>query len=268
MDSAPPPPKSADPIERPRAPEPMPAVLAQSVRILVFEDGQIARSGSGVVLGSRPLSADDDQHQRAEALARNVIVTNAHVVAPQKPNEALRYRVILESPRPDGHSVEFEALLLALGQAPSMDLALLTFDGPRLTPAQLAKPEELSVGSALFAIGAPYGRELSVSAGILSRVDYERGPGGEIRAALLKTDASIGYGASGGGLFSRESGHLVGIIEGYRTAKLSFPVDGMLYSFDIPMPGETFAAPSEKLLRFVQEQGLGEVLESSVSNEP
>ncbi len=248
----------------------MPAVIAQSLRVLVFDGSEVTRSGSGVLLSSvpadappaRPDAVDGDNRAPSETRWRNVLVTNAHVVAPASAAENLRYRVILESPSPEEEGAEFEAALLASGEVPAMDLALLTFEGPRLTPVTLASPDELRVGAGLVAIAAPYGRELSASAGILSRIDYERGPDQELRAALLKTDASIGYGASGGGLFSRASGHLIGIIEGYRTAKLTFPVDGALYSFDIPMPGETFAAPVEKLVRFVRESGFGDLVDS------
>lgn len=248
----------------------MPKVIAQSLRVLVFDGDEVARSGSGVLLSSMPEEATDARNAPLQGKARwqNVLVTNAHVVAPANAGEDLRYRIILESAAPDGQNKEFEATLLALGEVPAMDLALLTFEGPRLTPATLASSEEMSVGIGLFAIAAPYGRELSASAGILSRIDYERGPDQQIRAALLKTDASIGYGASGGGLFSRENGHLIGIIEGYRTAKLTFPIDGTLYSFDIPMPGETFAAPVDKLVRFVRESGFGDVIDASRPGAP
>ena len=41
---------------------------------------------------------------------------------------------------------------------------------------------------------------------------------------MVKTDAPIGYGASGGGIFSLETGKLLAIVEGYRTAKVGFAV--------------------------------------------
>lgn len=251
-------------------PDPMPRVIAQSLRVLVFDGDEVTRSGSGVLLSSAPF---EDAGARAGSREggsrwRNVLVTNAHVVAPARAEENLRYRVILESATPGDQGAGFEAKLIALGEVPAMDLALLAFEGPALTPATLADPEELRVGAGLFAIAAPYGREISASAGILSRIDYERGEDRRVRACQLKTDASIGYGASGGGLFSRESGHLVGIIEGYRTAKLTFPVEGTLYAFDIPMPGETFAAPVEKLIRFVRESGFGAIFEGATDEAP
>jgi hypothetical protein len=53
------------------------------------------------------------------------------------------------------------------------------------------------------------------------------------------------------------------VVEGYRTAKVSIPVAQETYSFDVPMPGETFAAPAAKIRRFLADKGLGALLESS-----
>ena len=77
---------------------------------------------------------------------------------------------------------------------------------------------------------------------------------------MLKTDAPIGYGASGGGIYSLETGRLLAIVEGYRTAKVGFAVAEQSYSFDVPMPGETFAAPSSKVRRFLQDKGYERLL--------
>jgi serine protease Do len=74
-------------------------------------------------------------------------------------------------------------------------------------------------------------------------------------AQILKTDAAIGYGASGGGVYSLDTGHLLAIIEGYRTAKVGFQVAEQTYSFDVPMPGETFAAPVGKVRAFLETNG-------------
>ena len=73
----------------------------------------------------------------------------------------------------------------------------------------------------------------------------------------MKTDAPIGYGASGGGVFSIPSGKLIGLVEGYRTAKVAFGgVAGSDFSFDVPMPGETFLAPPGKVRAFLARAGL------------
>jgi hypothetical protein len=52
------------------------------------------------------------------------------------------------------------------------------------------------------------------------------------------------------------SGKLVGLVEGYRTARVSIP-GSEKYSFDVPMPGETFLAPPGKIRSFVARSGIG-----------
>jgi S1-C subfamily serine protease len=83
------------------------------------------------------------------------------------------------------------------------------------------------------------------------------------RPTMIKTDAAIGYGASGGGLYALESGKLLGIIEGYRTAKVSIPLDKETFSFDVPMPGETFAAPVAKIRKFLESKGLETIVQAT-----
>jgi hypothetical protein len=74
----------------------------------------------------------------------------------------------------------------------------------------------------------------------------------------MKTDAPIGYGASGGGVFEVPGGKLVGLVEGYRTAKVNFGgISHDDFSFDVPMPGETFLAPPAKIRGFLLRSGIG-----------
>jgi hypothetical protein len=52
----------------------------------------------------------------------------------------------------------------------------------------------------------------------------------------------------------------VGVVEGYRTAKVAF--GGLTkdeFSFDVPMPGETFLAPPSKLRAFILRSGIGKL---------
>ncbi|MGQ0504382.1 MAG: serine protease, partial [Myxococcaceae bacterium] len=112
-------------------------------------------------------------------------------------------------------------------------------------------------GDVVIVLGAPYGTGLSPSGGMVSVVELSsasRAP------KKLKTDAPIGYGASGGGIFSLTTGKLLAIVEGYRTAKVGFAVQEQAYSFDVPMPGETFAAPSAKVRSFLKGKGYAALL--------
>ena len=150
------------------------------------------------------------------------------------------------------------ARVIAEGKVPDEDLALLAVYGETLAPAQLASEEHVDVGDDVVVVGAPYGRALSVSSGIVSQLDLDEQDPRVQRA--MKTDAPIGYGASGGGVFDVPSGRLVGLVEGYRTAKVAFGgLSKDEFSFDVPMPGETFLSPPFKIRAFVARAGIGKL---------
>ena len=153
------------------------------------------------------------------------------------------------------------AKVVARGRVPDVDLAVVEVPG-ELPITPLAPDGELELGDDLVVIGAPFGKGLSVAAGIVSQVEYDVAESAGARAPkALKTDAAIGYGSSGGGVFDVRSGQLVGLVEGYRTARVAFGED---YHFDVPMPGETFVAPAAKIRRFLFEKGLGKLAPSAM----
>jgi len=229
------------------------AVLSQNVRVVVVDGDQEVRSASGVVVGTGATPTG----------AVSYVMTNAHVVLPRA-GERPDFRVLLDLPA--GRSQDFAARVIALGSVPEVDLAVLAVPGIALRTARLAADDELSIGDEVVVIAAPYGHALSVSGGLVSQVDFDKAS--PRRPAMIKTDAAIGYGASGGGIFSLESGKLLGIVEGYRTAKVSIPLPQETYSFDVPMPGETFAAPGAKIRRFLEDHGLGALVEKLDLREP
>ena len=213
--------------------------LRQSVRVEVQVGGKVVRAASGVVV------AADQGH--------SYVLTNQHVIQHEGLRGAASFLVVIE--RPKFHRVE--AQVVAEGEVPDEDLALLTI-AEELTPVSLAAEDDVQVGDDVVVVGAPYGRSLSVSSGIVSQLEQD-----DVDARIqrsMKTDAPIGYGASGGGVFAVPSGKLVGLVEGYRTAKVAFGgIAGNDYSFDVPMPGETFLAPPSKLRAFVVRSGLGKL---------
>lgn len=220
------------------------SVLPLNVRVVVMAAGTGVRSASGVVVGNATTPEG----------ALSYVITNAHVVS-TRANEDLRFMVLIDLPT---GTRELGAKVVAQGSVPDTDLAVLAVPGIALDPAVLAADDDLSIGDDVVIIAAPYGRSLSVSGGIISQVDFDK----ERLPTMIKTDAAIGYGASGGGLFGVESGKLVGIVEGYRTAKVSIPLAQDTYSFDVPMPGETFAAPAAKIRRFLVDKGLAHLADS------
>ncbi|PTL85960.1 serine protease [Vitiosangium sp. GDMCC 1.1324] len=226
-------------------------ILPHNVRLALVEDGKARRTASGVVIGNE---------KTAEGLV-SYVLTNAHVVDMADLKDPSL--VVIVDERAD--SKEYVAQVVATGSVPDMDLALLKVPGLPLTPAQLASDSELELGDDVVVAACPFGRALSLSGGMVSQVEWDK----ESKAPrMLKTDAPIGYGASGGGIFSLESGKLLAIVEGYRTAKVGFAVAEQNYSFDVPMPGETFAAPTAKVRFFLNQKGFSRLLGSTPAAAP
>jgi S1-C subfamily serine protease len=209
--------------------------LRQSVRVEVTVRGKVERTASGVVVAV-------DGHT-------SYILTNQHVVQREGLHGTATFQVVVERPRL--HRVP--ARVVAEGRVPEEDLALVSIE-EALPAAAIAAENQIDVGDDVVVVGAPYGRALSVSSGIVSQLEVD-----ELRAQKsMKTDAPIGYGASGGGVFDVPSGRLVGLVEGYRTAKVAFGgISNDDFSFDVPMPGETFLAPPSKIRGFLTRSGIG-----------
>jgi S1-C subfamily serine protease len=229
----------AGPASNPRA-ETVRRVFPSAVRVEITAAGEQVRAASGVAF--------------ARDGARSYVLTNAHVV---EPGTAWRSPVVirvLASGAPGG----VEAKVVARGRVPETDLAVLEVKA-ELAVTPLAADGPLELGDDLVVIGAPFGKGLSVAAGIVSQVDYAfaENAAAPREPKALKTDAAIGYGSSGGGVFGVPGGELVGLVEGYRTARVAFAGKGDdRYAFDVPMPGETFVAPAAKIRRFLGEHGL------------
>jgi len=210
--------------------------LRQSVRIEVLVRGKVERAASGVVIGSEGRTS--------------YLLTNQHVIQREGLRGPATFEVVVE--RPKLHRLA--ARVVTEGSVPDEDLALLAVEGEALPAAAIAGEDQVDVGDDVVVVGAPYGRSLSVSSGIVSQLERD-----DSRAQRsMKTDAPIGYGASGGGVFEVPGGKLVGLVEGYRTAKVNFGgISHDDFSFDVPMPGETFLAPPAKIRGFLLRSGIG-----------
>ncbi len=228
---------------RPTRKEQVRRILPHNVRLSVLEGGKARSAASGVVIGN----------ERTPEGPVSYVLTNAHAVD-MEGFDAPRLLVIVDA---RGEATEYAASVVATGSVPDMDLALVRVAGLELAPAQLAADAELELGEDVVVAASPYGRALSLSGGMLSQVEWDKT---NKQPRMVKTDAPIGYGASGGGIFSLESGKLLAIVEGYRTAKVGFAVAEQNFSFDVPMPGETFAAPTAKVRAFLGQHGFGRLL--------
>jgi S1-C subfamily serine protease len=214
-------------------------VFPSAVRIQISAAGKTVRSASGIAF--------------ARNGERTYVLTNAHVVE-QDGRWATPVEIrVLPS---DGQGAA-ASKVIARGRMPDVDIAVIEVEAA-LPVTPLASDDGLELGDDLVVIGAPFGKGLSVAAGIVSQVEYEHAENaaGPRAPAAMKTDAAIGYGSSGGGVFDVGGGRLVGLIEGYRTARVAFGKETEEYSFDVPMPGETFVAPAAKIRRFLRENGL------------
>jgi S1-C subfamily serine protease len=229
--------------ERPTRKQMVRRIVTHNVRLVVTEGGKSRRTASGVVIGT----------ERTEQGVVSYVITNAHAVDVA---DLKAPKMVITQER-QAELTEYPVEVVATGQVPEMDLALLRVRGVELSPAELAEDMELELGEDVVVAACPFGKSLSLSGGMLSQVEWDR----ESKSPkMVKTDAPIGYGASGGGIFSLETGKLLAIVEGYRTAKVGFAVADKDYSFDVPMPGETFAAPTSKVRGFLQSKGFGRLL--------
>lgn len=214
--------------------------LPESVKVKLDVDGEPVRVASGVVIASR-----------GGERPTSWVLTNAHVVELAGLTGVARFHVSTEGAR----ALDLPAAVVAQGRVPDVDLAVLEVTGAALTPAEFAEDADTTLGDDVLVVAAPYGKSLSVSSGIVSQLE-----GGK-----MKTDAPVGYGASGGGVFGVPGGKLLGVVEGYRTARVAFAGKEASYGFDVPMPGETFVAHVSKIRRFLAEHGLAQLLPQSTA---
>ena len=100
-----------------------------------------------------------------------------------------------------------------VGTAPDYDLAVIRIRSSRGLPAPLAvgTSADLKVGQFTYAIGNPFGLDLSLTTGVVSALK-RRLPtsGGREIAGVIQTDAAINPGNSGGPLLD-SAGRLIGV---------------------------------------------------------
>lgn len=144
------------------------------------------------------------------------ILTNTHVV-----DGADEVTVKLSDRR------EFRAKVV--GSDEKTDVALLKIDARNLPKVTIGNPDRLRVGEWVLAIGAPFGFENSVTAGIVSAKG--RSLPQENYTPFIQTDVAVNPGNSGGPLFNMR-GEVVGINSqiisrsgGYMGLSFAIPID-------------------------------------------
>jgi serine protease Do len=153
------------------------------------------------------------------------VITNYHVIG-----DSDQIKITLHDNR------EFEAE--TVGRDTRKDLALVSFESDDDLPiARIGDSSQLYVGDWVLAIGNPLGYESSVTAGIISALDREDAPDGNI-SNFIQTDAAINQGNSGGALVNMQ-GELVGINTWISTSTggsmglgFSLPIDNAIKSIE------------------------------------
>jgi S1-C subfamily serine protease len=209
-------------------------ILPSAVQLRAEREGGARRAASGVVLAS------DVQSRRCW------ILTTRHFLDP-----AVSQQISVSSPTRKGRA---KAMVTAV--SPDLDLALIQVEGIDLPSVRLK--EVVRLGDEIWVAAFPWGRQLTMVSGVVSQLAAEEGELA-VEGTIRMVDASVSYGASGGGVFDAETGALVGIVEGYRTAQMSTP-DRPERVLQLPVAGETLVIPARAVVDFLTASGLGDLV--------
>ena len=196
-------------------------------------------AGSGVIL---------DLNQQAGSA---YIVTNYHVIydmesdAKNKISNSIyvyTYGALNGFSTTTGKDENGDGMLATfVGGAMDYDIAILKVEGKKhlqtalATEAKIGQSNNVQLGEKVFAVGNPEGAGISVTAGVLS-VDSEYiamsstdGANRSVSYRVMRTDAAINSGNSGGALFNAQ-GELIGITN---AKNVDDGVDNMGYALPI-----------------------------------
>ena len=206
-------------------------ILASTVQLRSERDGSLRRAASGVVVAMHAGSR------------RTWIVTARHFVDPSPPEH-----IYVRLP---GRMTVVPAVVAFV--SPDRDLAIIEAELLDVAPARLKM--EASLGDEILVVAFPWGQQFTVVRGIVSQVATLT----DVTGPARMVSASVSYGSSGGGVFDAQSGELVGIVEGYRTAKVAIP-EMKERVLEVPVAGETTLIPAPAILRFLVDSGLSNFL--------
>ncbi len=204
--------------------------LAGSVQLFA-QRPQGRRAGSGVVIA-------------VEGEDRALILTAAHLLVPGEVDS-----IVAVEPGSGSH-IEASLRLLDVEN----DVALLEAEGLAAAPLRLQADARL--GDPVWVVSFPWGRRGTFVTGVVSQIhERDGGTGIPMEGPVGLIDAAVSYGTSGGGVFDSRSGRLLGIVRGYRTARISLP-GAESEALEFPIAGETTVIPTPALLCLLRDAGL------------
>ena len=203
-------------------------IVPSTVQLRCEREGGGRRSASGIVLAS-------------DSAARlSWILTTRHFLDPPTRQE-------IHIAVPD-QKKRFRAKVVAMSD--DSDLAVLEAEDVVLPGVHFKDTSRL--GDDVWVVAFPWGRRLTLVSGVVSQIVSESGEAA-VEGPALMVDASVSYGASGGGVFDAPTGALIGVVESHRTARVTSAPDRVL---EIPVPGETTIISSTVIARFLTTAGL------------
>ena len=146
-----------------------------------------------------------------------------------------------------------------IGKDSNTDVALIKIEASGLPAVRIGDPDKLRVGEWVLAIGAPFGFESSVTAGIVSAKG--RSLPQENYVPFIQTDVAVNPGNSGGPLFS-----LRGEVVGMNSQIISRSGGYMGLSFAIPIDVAMDIADQLKANGKVQRGRLGVIIQEVTSD--
>jgi serine protease Do len=221
-------------------------ILPTAVQIAVEQHGAgRVRSGSGVAIASRP-SQDG---------VSCFVLTSGRLVSELTGDRQIfvtfgRFQEAVET---------VPGTLVAGRETETLDLALIRAKSALCAPASLGRVPML--GESIMVVGFPWGRHLTLARGIVSQINLDDSTDRKT-APRLMVDASVSYGIRGGGVYDMRDGGLIGLVEGYKTARVSSQGATPGWEIDVPVPGQTFVTPLADVRHFLDETGHAELVSS------
>ena len=163
------------------------------------------------------------------------IITNQHVVySDGEVSSSIKiylYGMVLET---------YAIKASYVGGSVAYDIAVLKIEGSEILKnsyakaATLGKSSEVRVFDTVYTVGNPEGYGFSATQGIVSvrteNIDLDGADGSSVSLHVMRIDAAVNHGNSGGGLYDRE-GRLIGIVsaktqgEGVDNIGYAIPID-------------------------------------------